>query len=97
MTVNTLAREGIQTPARTTTASPLTYARIAGVLYLVITIAAIIAHFYVPSELIVADDAAATAANIRESEALFRFGGVGAEMVVLLSEIAVDVNIQDGQ
>lgn len=71
--------------------SPLIYARIAGVLYLIITVAAIIAHFSVPSQLIVPGDAAATASNITASESLFRVGAVGGELVVLLSEIVLSV------
>lgn len=92
MSVNTAAHKAIPMPNRTTTiAFPQVYARIAGVLYLVITIAAMIAHFYVPSTLIVPGDAAATVANITASEQLFRFGGIGAEMIVLLSEVALTV------
>ncbi len=71
--------------------SPSVYARIAGVLYLVITVAAVFAHFVVPDQLIVAGDAAATAANIAESESLFRFGAVGSELIILLSEIVLSV------
>jgi hypothetical protein len=67
------------------------YARLAGVLYLVITIAAVIAHIYVPSTLIVPDDAAATVANITASQDLFRMGGIGAELVVLLSEVVLSI------
>lgn len=66
-------------------------ARFAGVLYLIITVAAIIAHQYVPSTLIVPGDAAATAANIAASETLFRLGGVGSELIILLSEIILAV------
>jgi hypothetical protein len=66
-------------------------ARLAGVLYLVITIAAIVAHMYVPSNIIVPGDAAATANNIKESATLFRVGGVGSELVVLLSEIVLSI------
>jgi hypothetical protein len=69
--------------------SPLTHARIAGVLYLIIFVAAITAHFYVPAQLIVPGDAAATASNIMASESLFRVGAVGGELVVLLSEIVL--------
>lgn len=71
--------------------SPLVLARIAGVLYLIITIAAIFAHFYVPGELIVAGDPAATASNITASETLFRVGMIGSELVILLSEIVLSV------
>jgi hypothetical protein len=66
-------------------------ARIAGFLYLLITIAAIVAHMYVPSTLIVPGDAAATASNIAASESLFRVGAIGGELVILLSEIVLSV------
>jgi len=66
-------------------------ARFAGLLYLIITVAAIIAHIYMPSTLIVAGDAAATAENITNSQALFRVGGVGSELVVLLSEVILSI------
>lgn len=66
-------------------------ARFAGLLYLVITVAAIIAHFYVPSNIIVPGDAAATADNIITSNTLFRVGGVGSELVVLLSEVILSI------
>jgi hypothetical protein len=71
--------------------SPNVLARIAGVLYLIITVAAVFAHFYVPGELIVAGDAAATAANITASESLFRIGAIGSELVILLSEVLLSV------
>ncbi len=66
-------------------------ARFAGVLYLIITVAAIVAHQYVPSTLIVPGDAAMTASNIAASETLFRVGGVGSELIILLSEIVLAV------
>ncbi|PWB69204.1 MAG: DUF4386 domain-containing protein [Anaerolineales bacterium] len=66
-------------------------ARFAGVLYLIITVAAIVAHQYVPSTLIVPGDAATTASNIAASETLFRVGGVGSELIILLSEIVLAV------
>jgi hypothetical protein len=66
-------------------------ARIAGILYLIITVAAIFAHFYVPSNIIVSGDAAATANNITTSETLFRVGGVGSELVALLSEVILSI------
>lgn len=74
-----------------TETSPNTLARIAGVLYLIITVAAVFAHFYVPGELIVAGDAAATAANIMASESLFRIGAIGSELIILLSEVLLSV------
>jgi hypothetical protein len=66
-------------------------ARVAGILYLVITIAAIVAHFYVPSNIIMPDDPAETAKNLVNSENLFRIGGIGGELVILLSEIVLSV------
>jgi len=42
-------------------------ARFAGILYFIITVAAIIAHMYMPSEIIVAGDANATVNNITNS------------------------------
>ena len=66
-------------------------ARFAGVLYLVITVAAIMAHIYMPSQIIIPEDAAATVNNIKESTALFRLGGVGSELVILLSELILAI------
>ena len=66
-------------------------ARIAGILYLIITAAAIFTHFYLPSNIIVPGDAAATANNIISSTTLFRVGGVGGELIVLLSEVILSI------
>ena len=66
-------------------------ARFAGLLYLIITVFATIAHFYVPSNIIVAGDAAATAQNMMNNETLFRVGGVGSELVILLTEIILSI------
>ena len=71
--------------------NPQKTARLAGVLYLMITLAAIVAHQYVPSNLIVQGDAAATTNNIRSSEELLRVGAVGSELIILLSEIILSV------
>ncbi|MCA9933937.1 MAG: DUF4386 domain-containing protein [Ardenticatenaceae bacterium] len=71
--------------------SPSAYARIAGVLYLIITVAAIFAHFVVPDQLIVPGDVAATAVNITNSQSLFRVGLVGSELIILLSEVVLSV------
>lgn len=70
--------------------SPSAYARIAGVLYLIITVAAIFAHMLIPEQFIVPGDAA-TAANIAAGEATFRLGTVGSELIILLSEIVLAV------
>jgi hypothetical protein len=66
------------------------YAKLAGALYLVITVLAGFVHFYVPGKLIVSGDAATTANNIMASEGLFRMS-IGAELVILLSEIVLSV------
>jgi hypothetical protein len=71
--------------------SPSAYARFAGVLYLIISVAAIFAHFVIPEQFIVPGDAAATAVNITTSESLFRIGMIGSELIVLLSEIILSV------
>jgi hypothetical protein len=62
----------------------------AGILYLVITIAAIVAHVYVPSQLLVPGDATATAHNILAQGTLFRIG-IGSEILVLFSEVVLSV------
>lgn len=71
--------------------TPATYARIAGVLYLIITVAAIWAHFVIPEQFIIPGDAAATAANIAANETAFRLGAVGSELIILLSEVVLAV------
>ena len=58
-------------------ASAQTYARIAGVLFLISIVAGGFGEFYVPSTLIVSADATATANNLRASEWLFRLGFAG--------------------
>ncbi|MEJ2146403.1 MAG: DUF4386 domain-containing protein, partial [Acidobacteriota bacterium] len=52
-------------------------ARIAGLLYFLLTVIGIFSIVYVPSRIIVYGDAAATASNIRAHEMLFRAGIVG--------------------
>lgn len=71
--------------------SPSAYARFAGVLYLIITVAAIFAHMVIPEQFIVTGDVAATAANIAADETTFRLGTVGSELIILLSEIVLAV------
>lgn len=71
--------------------SPSTLARIAGVLYLVIAVAAAVAHMVIPGQFIVPDDAAATVANIAANDMMFRLGTVGGELIILLSEVVLSV------
>lgn len=54
--------------------SPKQTARIAGALYLVVVLTGLFALMYIPSKLIVWNDAQATFNNIKASETLFRFG-----------------------
>ena len=68
--------------------SPRTTARIAGLLYLVITVAAPFGEVYVRGRLIVKGDAAATAANIGANESLYRLGG-SADLVAFACDVAV--------
>ena len=56
-------------------------ARIAGLLYLIIAIAAPFSFFYVRSTIIVPGDATATASNIMASEGLFRLSIVSDSVV----------------
>lgn len=63
-------------------------ARITGIAWLMIIVAGIFAEFIVRESLIVSGNAAETAANIIESEALFRVGVIGDLMM-----IAFDVTV----
>ncbi len=65
-------------------------ARITGGFYLLITVLSIPVHFVIPAQLISPGNAAATANNIMASMGLFRMG-IGAELVLLLSEIVLSV------
>lgn len=62
-----------ETPAPPTD-SPRLWARVAGVLYLIIVVAGGYAQLGVRDQVVVAGDAAATAARIIEHEGLYRFG-----------------------
>src|SRR5438445_12060043 len=55
-------------------ASVQTYARVAGVLFLISIVAGGFGEAYVPSKLIVSADATATAKNIHAFDSLFRMG-----------------------
>lgn len=76
---------------RTAEQSPLLYARVAGLLYLLVVPLGIFG-LYATSSLIVPGDAATTANNLRVSESLFRFGIVSdllASIVMILVVIAL--------
>lgn len=72
------------------THAPVALGRIAGALYIIIAVAAMFAHFYVPDALVVAGDGAATAARIAADPGLFR-AGIGAEVFILLIEVILSV------
>src|SRR3990172_7781500 len=74
--------------SRSTVASPQTYARIGGLLYLFIIVAAGFGELFVRNRLIVWGDAAATANNILDSETLFRVGLAG-EMLTCVCDVAL--------
>jgi hypothetical protein len=70
--------------------STITYARLTGVLYLVIIVLGLFSEVYVRSNLIVHGDATATAGNILASEWLFRAGFVG-DLIIFLCDVAVAI------
>jgi hypothetical protein len=70
------------------TASPRLTARLAGLLYLLIMLAAAFGEVAVRGGLIVRDDAQATARNVLAHEQLFRLGG-GADLVTFACDIAL--------
>src|SRR5436853_7191072 len=61
----------------TAEASPQVYARIGGVLYLIIIVAGLFGEAFVRGKLIVSGDATATAHNIMASQSLWRLGIAG--------------------
>jgi hypothetical protein len=86
MSSNTYPTGGRDATTRNATPSPRTYARVAGVLYLVIFIVAPFAFFMGRVGVVVPGDATATVTNLMASESTFRLGMV-AESVVVLVEI----------
>ena len=74
--------------ARPGRASVQVYARVAGLMYLLIALLAPFAEFFVRKGLIVPGDPAATAANIVASESLFR-AGFASDLAVFVMEVAL--------
>ena len=68
--------------------APRALARIGGVLYLVIIVLGLWQEAFVRDRLVVSGDAAATAANLRAMEPLWRFG-IAAEFVLLICAIGL--------
>ncbi len=75
---------------RTAETSPLVYARIAGILAILLVVLGPFSLIYVPSTLIVPGDATATADNIRASESLFRTAII-SDLVIFFDEIVLTV------
>src|SRR5436189_6455808 len=73
---------------RTIETSPQLYARIGGVLYLIIIVVGLFGEAFVRDRLIVSGDAAATAANIMSHESLWRFH-IAAELFLLICAVAL--------
>jgi hypothetical protein len=69
---------------------PRAYARIGGILYLFIIVAALFGEAFVRGTLIVSGDATATANNILGSETLFRVG-LAAEMLTCVCDVALAI------
>lgn len=68
--------------------SPQKYARVGGILYLFIIVAAMFGEAFVRGGLIVSGDAAATAQRIAASETLFR-AGLAGEMLTCVCDVAM--------
>ena len=73
---------------RSIEASPRTLARIGGFLYLIIIAVGLYGEVFIRERLVVSGDAAATAANIRSMESLWRFG-VAAELLLLTCAVVL--------
>ena len=76
--------------AQVSETSPMVYARVSGVLYLIIIVCGIYSEIFIRSRLIVRDDVMATASNILAAEGLFRFGFI-ADSIMLLSDVTLAV------
>ncbi len=76
-----MENHGVQT-------SPQIYARIGGVLYLIIIVGGLFGEAFIRNRLIVLGDATATAANIRTMESLWRFG-IAAEFFMLTCTVCL--------
>ena len=68
--------------------SPQIYARIGGVLYLIIIAIGLFGEAFVRNRIIVSGDATATAANLRSMESLWRFG-IAGEMFLVICSVAL--------
>jgi hypothetical protein len=70
--------------------SPTAYAKLAGLLYLLIAISGGFSIGYMPSVIMIPGDAATTAQNVMENQGLFRLG-IAGDIAVFLMEIILTV------
>src|SRR3989442_2067309 len=68
--------------------SPQVYARIGGVLYLIIIVIGFCSQFFVRDKLVVSGDVTATANNIMASESLWRIS-IAGELILLVCAVAL--------
>lgn len=68
--------------------SPLFYARVAGSIYLAAMALSMFTQVYVPGQIIVPGDGAATARNLVASEGLFR-AGIVVDILIFVSDIVI--------
>ena len=68
--------------------SPQVYARIGGVLYLIIIVIGFCGEFFVRNKLVVSGDVTATANNIMASESLWR-AQITGDLIVLVCAVAL--------
>src|SRR2546430_12904885 len=73
---------------RITETSPQVYARIGGVLYLIIIVIGFCSEFFVRDKLVVSGDVTATANNITASESLWRIS-IAGELILLACAVAL--------
>ena len=73
---------------RITETSPQIYARIAGVLYLMIIVIGFSSEFFVRDKLVMSGDVTATANNIASSESLWRTS-IACELILLVCAVAL--------
>jgi hypothetical protein len=68
--------------------SPQVYARIGGVLYLIVIVTGFCSEFFVRDKLMVSGDVTATANNITASESLWRIS-IAGELILLVCAVAL--------
>jgi hypothetical protein len=79
-------------PNRTSEIAPNVYARSAGIAYLIIIIAGLIGEMFIRNKLIVSGNAAATAANIANSELLWRIG-IAGDLLMHICDVIVMIGL----